>query len=294
MCSVQSHQSALASYRLYPDDKWKALSASSSPEIHRATCFTLPSSLCKSSLGNHFDWEDSWNEDYAKRPLLLDLFSGAGGSALGYYLAGFRILGVDIQPQPRFPFEFRQADAMTFPLDGFSAIHASPPCQAYSIMRNLPWLRKKEYPRLIDPIRQRLIDSGVPWVIENVMGAKLPGLWLCGQMFGLPFFRHRTFETNWLWLRPPHPKHNGTVRNGRTRGSRARDIMAVPTKKGLTEYFIRNGIQGVACNVGRAAGVNMARLAMGIDWMTRDELTQAIPPAYTEFIGRQFLRVLDL
>ena len=92
------------------------------------------------------------------RPVLLDLFSGAGGAAMGYHRAGFDVVGVDLVPQKHYPFEFHQADAMTYPLDGFDAIHASPPCQGYSTMRNLPWLRHKEYPMLIEPIHKRLIE----------------------------------------------------------------------------------------------------------------------------------------
>ena len=130
---------------------------------------------------------------------LLDLFCGAGGASKGYADAGFDdIVGVDNKPQPHYPFEFVLADAMTYPLEGFDAIHASPPCQGYSIMRNLPWLRDKVYPLLIEPTLERLAAAGVPYVIENVMGARyvLDGNWLCGGMFGLPFYRHRVFATN--------------------------------------------------------------------------------------------------
>lgn len=197
---------------------------------------------------------------------------------MGYYRAGFdEIVGVDIRPQPRYPFTFVQADAMTYPLDGFDAIHASPPCQGYSIMRNLPWLRHKEYPLLIEPMLERLVASGTPWMVENVMGAKLPAGWLCGGMFGLPFYRHRFFHTSFFWMQPGHPRHEFTVRNGRTMGARARDI-------------VHNGAQKLGANVGHAAGVSLAREAMGIPWMSREEITQAIPPAYTEYIGRQLIR----
>src|SRR3972149_1145020 len=126
-------------------------------------------------------------------PILLDLFAGAGGAAMGYHRAGFRVVGVDWKPQPHYPFEFILAAAMPFPRQGGDAIHASPPCQGYSIMRNLPWLRDKDYPLLIEPTRILLDKTEKPWVNENVMGAKLDGGWLCGQMFGLPVFRHRYF-----------------------------------------------------------------------------------------------------
>lgn len=251
------------------------------------------------------------------RPRLLDLFCGAGGAARGYQQAGFYVVGVDNKPQPRYVGdEFIQADAMTFPLDGFDAIHASPPCQGYSIMRNLPWLRDKEYPMLIEPMRERLKAAGVPWVIENVMGAKLPAGWLCGGMFGLPFYRHRAFESSFFWLQPAHPRHRGTVRNGRTLGARARDIVHSGFKdwvygpsedgRGLATWPGRraqragltvrdgtnNGAQRVGANVGHAAGVVLAREAMQIDWMSRDEITQAIPPAYALFVGRALLEHL--
>ena len=231
------------------------------------------------------------------RPRLLDLFCGAGGAAVGYYRAGFDVTGVDIKPQKHYPFEFVQADAMTYPLEGFDAIHASPPCQGYSIMRNLPWLRDKDYPMLIEPTRERLIASGLPWVIENVMGAQkkanMQAGWLCGQMFGIPVLRHRLFQTSFYWLQPAHMPHWGTVRSGRTLGSRARDIVTVervPLSGGL-ERNMRgkrakgNGAQAPAANVGHAAGFELAKIAMGIDWMKREELSQAIPPVMTEYIG---------
>lgn len=187
--------------------------------------------------------------------------------------------------RPHYPFTFVQADAMTYPLDGFDAIHASPPCQGYSIMRNLPWLRGYDYPLLIDPIRERLVDSGVPWVIENVMGAKLPAGWLCGTMFGLPFFRHRFFEVGgWFWMQPSHEKHNLIIRPARSLGSRARDVVATRA---------RNGAQRVGANVGHAAGVGLVREVMDCGWMSREEVTQAVPPIYTEFIGRQLLKAIQ-
>ena len=245
---------------------------------------------------------------------LLDLFCGAGGAAVGYHRAGFaEIVGVDIKPQPRYPFTFVLGDALEYVREHgreFDAIHASPPCQGYSIMRNLPWLRHKEYPRLIQPTADALNEVGVPWVIENVMGAKLASGWLCGHMFGLPFIRHRFFWTGgWFWLQPPHPPHRGTVRNGRMLGARARDIVmierqaveqktawniraGVQPRKGLEEHFASNAAQKTAANVGHAAGVQIAREVMGCLWMTREELTQAIPPAYTYFIGRQLLEAI--
>ena len=157
---------------------------------------------------------------------LLDLFCGAGGVAMGYSRAGFdEIVGVDNVHQPRYPFAFVQADALEYLAEHgheFDAIHASPPCQGYSIMHNLPWLRGRDYPLLILPTIEMLEALGKPYVVENVMGARhgsktlkkrgleshgLKAGWLCGGMFGLPFYRHRLFATNWMWLAPGHPKH---------------------------------------------------------------------------------------
>lgn len=193
------------------------------------------------------------------KPRLLDLFCGAGGAAMGYHRAGFDVVGVDIKPQKHYPFEFHQIDAMTLEpwwLQQFDAIHASPPCQHYSVMRHLPWLKDKEYWDSIPPTRKLLIAAGRPWVMENVTGAKLDANYLCGTMFGLPFFRHRLFETSFFWLAPTHPLHKEVMKLGRMFGNRAHETAA----------------------------------RMQIDWMTREERSQAIPPAYTEFIGRELMK----
>jgi DNA (cytosine-5)-methyltransferase 1 len=209
----------------------------------------------------------------------LDLFAGAGGCSVGYARAGFSVVGVDIQPQPRYPFEFHQADALDVLADaeflaGFDVIHASPPCQAYSAGKNI-WkgrLDDNRHPDLVDPIRGLLKTSGLPYIIENVVGAPLlaPSL-LCGDMFGLGVKRHRLFETSFFLMAPPpcrthHPDFFVSVFGG---GAKARK-----TGRG----FLKTNV------VHRQASE-----AMGIDWMTRDELSQAIPPAYTEFIGAQLL-----
>ena len=218
------------------------------------------------------------------RPRLLDLFCGAGGAAMGYHRAGFDVVGVDIRPQPRYPFTFVQADAMAFPLDGFDAIHASPPCQAYSRLRHLPWLKGREYPMLIEATRVRLLASDLPFVIENVEDAplmKASGLFglhgtvLCGQMFGLPLYRHRPFESNRVLATLNHPRHTkqGRGRRLNERRSQRTEILTI---------------------AGHSGGWSLAEqgAAMGIDWMTREELTQAIPPVYTEFVGEQLLQHL--
>ena len=190
---------------------------------------------------------------------LLDLFCGAGGAAKGYHDAGFEVVGVDNVAQPHYPYEFVLADAMTYPLDGFDVIHASPPCQGYSRMRHLPWIRGKKYPLLIEPTRRRLSATGVPWILENVMDANLPAGWLCGSMFGLPFYRHRSFETNWFWLQPGHPRHTITIHAGSMLGSRLRDTHSL----------------------------------MNLPWMNTKERNEAIPPAYTRYIGEQALRYME-
>lgn len=191
------------------------------------------------------------------KPKLLDLFCKAGGASMGYYRAGFDVTGVDIEPQPHYPFKFIQADAMTFDLAGYDVIHASPPCQGYSIMHNLPWLKDKVYPMLINPIRERLKESGAAWIIENVRGANLEAGWLCGTMFGMPFYRHRLFETSFFWLQPGHPKHEIVFRHGRM--------------------------------LGRRGDIAVKAIAEGMDWMNPQELSQSIPPVYTEFIGKHLI-----
>lgn len=208
---------------------------------------------------------------------LLDLFCGAGGAAMGYHRAGFdEIVGVDIKPQPRYPFKFIQADAMTFPLEGFDAVHASPPCQAFSDMKTM-WNAKK-HADLLTPTRERLRQWAGAYVIENVEGAPMNGsqMILCGSMFGLgagryQLRRHRLFEMGNFYTISPSCHHKypvigiygDHVRDRRRRGD-------VPMKIGLP----------------------LAKEAMGIDWMNFKELSQAIPPAYTEFIGRKLLERL--
>jgi hypothetical protein len=170
------------------------------------------------------------------RPKLLDLFSGAGGCARGYQLAGFHVTGVDNRPQPRYAGDaFILGDALAYCAehgDEYDAIHASPPCQGYSVMRHLPWLRDREYPLLIDPVRTLLRASEKPWVIENVMGAKLDAFYLCGLMFDLPFYRHRLFETSFFWFRPRHPRHRTVVQPGGRIGDRAHQIVFTTPHRG--------------------------------------------------------------
>lgn len=227
------------------------------------------------------------------KPRLLDLFCGAGGAGMGYHRAGFEVVGVDLSPQPRYPFEFHQADALEYPLDGFDAIHASPPCQYYSIMRNLPWLKDREYWDSIPPTKGRLAQATVPWVIENVAGAPLDGIMLCGQMFGLrqidgtPIYRHRLFEATFLMFAPGHPKHYETVVPGPHLGNRQTRMSGIPTASQWKSSGIDRSGTGPSTN-----RVTYGQ-AVGIDWMDRDGLSQAIPPAFTEYIGGYLLDVLQ-
>lgn len=197
------------------------------------------------------------------RPRLLDLFCGAGGAARGYHRAGFDVVGVDINPQPRYPFEFHQGDAMTFPLDGFDAIHASPPCPGYSRLRHLPWLKGREWPLLIPGTRDRVSASGVPWVIENVMDAPLDGPFLCGLMFGLPVYRHRRFESNAFMLAPGHPGHTVVIGHGRMVNDRRKGTLNAGSSAGAW------GNQRIITVAGGQFSKADGERALGIDWMTK-------------------------
>jgi len=207
------------------------------------------------------------------RPRLLDLFCCAGGAGTGYARAGFDVVGVDISPQPRYPFEFHQGDALEFLREHghkFDAVHASPPCQAYSETRKI---QNNSHPELIPPTRAALQRLGLPWVIENVPGSPLNNpVELCGAMFGLRTYRHRLFETSFPLTVPEHPAHDAPQAK-----------MGRPPKDG---DFIHV--------VGNFSGVEYAKAAMGIDWMNRNEMAQAIPPAYTEYLGWQLRAALML
>lgn len=204
---------------------------------------------------------------------LLDLFCCAGGAGMGYSRAGFEVVGVDIAAQPRYPFEFVQADAIEFVKEHgheFDAIHASPPCQAYT---NAQKIMRNDHPELLEPTRAALNATGLPWVIENVPGAPLiEPIELCGGMFGLRTYRHRLFESSHALTAPAHRTHTHKVTK-MGRPPRPDEFMHV---------------------VGNFSGVAQARKAMGIGWMVRDELREAIPPAYTEYIGKQLMKhVID-
>lgn len=205
------------------------------------------------------------------RPKLLDLFCGAGGCAVGYHRTGFDVVGVDIKPQPNYPFEFHKGDAIAFCLDhydGFDAIHASPPCKTHTKLKGFS---AKHHIDFVPQTKQLLRSLGLPYVIENVVGCPLKNpILLCGSMFGLRVRRHRLFQSN-IKLSQPTCQH-GTEPvvqvNGQPGGSSRRDPHL--PRHSLEEW----------------------KQAMGIDWMTSKEISQAIPPAYTEFIGRQLIEYL--
>jgi DNA (cytosine-5)-methyltransferase 1 len=211
------------------------------------------------------------------RPLLLDLFAGAGGAAMGYHRAGFDVVGVDIEPQPNYPFEFYQADALTFleTMDALTwdakAIHASPPCQHYNALAHGTNNNRHDYPALIEPTRELLRKTGLPYVIE------CPSKWplvdpirLCGESFDLGVIRHRYFESNTELEEPPHRKHRGRVA-GMRHG-----------------VWYEGPYVAVYGNGGGKGSLAQWQQAMGIDWIdTKKSMAEAIPPSYTEWIGRQ-------
>lgn len=209
---------------------------------------------------------------------MLDLFCKAGGCTKGYQQAGFYVVGVDIEPQPHYcGDEFIQADALTLDIDfmkQFDAIHASPPCQAYSFVSTFKHV-KDQHPDLIEPVREMLIKTGKPYVIENVTGAPLiDPVILCGLMFGLEVYRHRGFECSWFFMRPGHPQHKAkcTPLKRRTKHKEGEFLT-------VTGHF--------------AYPMKAVERAMGIDWMSRGEIPQAIPPAYTKFIGEQLIKEIE-
>jgi DNA (cytosine-5)-methyltransferase 1 len=224
------------------------------------------------------------------RPRLLDLFCGAGGAAMGYHRAGFDVVGVDIEPQPNYPYEFIQADALRTEEYGypsrvliaaeFDAIHASPPCQSFTAYRRTG--NVGYYPDLIDPTRRLLQATGLPWVMENVVCDLLidPVLY-CGTMLDPPLEiqRHRLFETNWDLEPPIWPCRHKL--NGRDRYPGGRSKQRTGKSTGLVRATIEIGSWDIP--------LRTQQQAMGIDWMTLEELSEAIPPAYTEFIGAQLL-----
>lgn len=208
---------------------------------------------------------------------LLDLCCCAGGASMGYHRAGFTVKGVDIDPQPNYPFEFVQTDCFEYLADHyqeFDAIHASVPCQKYSVTGNM--YDNSHYPDLIAPMRNALIATGKPYIMENVPGSPMQNyIYLDGTMFPetLRVIRMRYFEGNILLLQPPRGKKLGYT-SGRGKSYSSFDDGYYITVAGHNFRF-RDGC-----------------VAMDIDWMTRNELCEAIPPVFTEFLGRQMMTYL--
>lgn len=235
------------------------------------------------------------------RQFLLELYSGAAGAGMGYENAGFTVVSVDIEPQPRCPFPFLQADALKvldmlicgevlpFSMDGvhathrlgledFVGIHTSPPCQGYSRMSNCRPGLAETYPKLVDPTRDRLIEAGLPYVIENVVGAPLiDPITLCGTMFGYELYRHRLFEASF-------PVHAPVMQPGCSDDVPPHPECGWPHVMPASKagHWKPGTVMSVA---GHFSPVQKGRQVMGINWMNRDEMAEAVPPFYTEYIG---------
>ena len=206
---------------------------------------------------------------------MLDLYCGGGGASFGYVNAGWDVVGVDLYPQPKYPYEFHQCDAIEFAKENyqyFDAIHASPPCQFHSLAAMQHRISGKSYADLIPETRSILISIGLPYIIENVPGAPLIDPYLfCGTMFNIRTYRHRLFETNFKLNIPPHGVH--ICPNAK---------MGRPVKDG---EFIQY--------VGHFPGVKFVQEMTGLYWLGQKELAQSIPPQYTQLIGDQLLKILS-
>lgn len=202
---------------------------------------------------------------------LLDLYCCQGVCGYGFEQAGFDVTGVDIEPQPKHPSKFIQADAVEYLLSRgheYDYIHASPPCQEHSTASMQFRILGKSYPDLIAATRAALISVGKPWDIENVPNAPLNNpVTLCGTMFGLPFYRHRLFETSWGLNQPLHMVH--VAKNAK---------MGRAVKPGEFIQF-----------VGHFSGVQYVRDLLGVQWADQYGLAQCVPPQYTKFIGEKYL-----
>jgi DNA (cytosine-5)-methyltransferase 1 len=190
---------------------------------------------------------------------------------MGYHRAGFDVVGVDINDQPDYPFPFVKADALNPPMDlsRFDLIHASPPCQAWTAYKRRP-AHVEPSPKLVEPVRAMLKASGVPYVIENVPGAPVEGFTLCGSSFGLDVRRHRIFETWPLILMTPPCEHGWQARR-----------FAQATNRENLRRTVEVGVWRIP--------IETQRRAMGVDWLPRESLSEAIPPAYTEWIGKRIM-----
>lgn len=215
---------------------------------------------------------------------ILDLFCKAGGAGRGYANAGFDVIGVDVEPQPRYPYEFMQASAFDILADlpfvrTFDAIHASPVCKVHTSLKAFSAAHHEDQ---IPQTRAMLKDTGLPYIIENVVGAPLnDAVTLCGSMFGLGVRRHRLFEFGHWKTEQPACRH--------AEQDTASPRYPVKRYHSGQPKIVMSPVIGV---FGRGQGlgpgeVDLWRRAMGIDWMTRDELAQAIPPAYTAWLGER-------
>jgi DNA (cytosine-5)-methyltransferase 1 len=215
------------------------------------------------------------------KPKLLDLFCCAGGAGVGYKRAGFDVVGVDISPQPNYPLTFLQADALGLDpefLKSFDVIHASPPCQSYSDLAKRNG-NGHEWPRLIEPVRKMLQATRLPYVIENVQGAPLiDPVILCGTMFPkLRVIRHRLFESNVQLVAPEHRPH---------------PLVFTHDKRKAHYGKLDQDTAFVQVTGGGNCSIANAREAMGISWMTKGEINESIPPAYTQYLGKQLISYL--
>lgn len=222
----------------------------------------------------------------SRQPLLLDLYCGAGGAGHGYALAGFQVVGVDLYPQPRYPYQFIQADAIEYLRHHwarFDVIHASPPCKVHT---SLKAFSAPHHTNMITPTRNLLATIDRPWVMENVPGAPLVDpVTLCGSSFGLGVRRHRLFESNRPLTAPPCDHRGQAAASPGYPVKRYHSGGPVVTMSPVIGVFGRG--QGLG-----PGEVDLWRRAMGIDWMSRDEMREAIPPAYSAHIGRQLLQMI--
>ncbi|MFC7607233.1 DNA cytosine methyltransferase [Streptosporangium amethystogenes subsp. fukuiense] len=218
----------------------------------------------------------------SREPMIIDAFCGAGGAAMGYHRAGWRVVGVDLAPQPDYPFDFHQGDAVAFIRENgyrFDAIHASPPCQRHcALTAGTNQDRADRYPDLIAPTRDAIEQTGRPYVMEQPQG-RAPirrDITLCGEMYKIGVLRHRHFELGgWATTRPVHRPHRGRVRGWRHGQYHDGPYLAV---------YGEGGGKG---------SVAEWQEAMGIDWTAdRKAIAEAIPPAYTQWIGERFIRAV--
>lgn len=226
-----------------------------------------------------------------KKPVLVDLCCGAGGASMGYAAAGFEVMGVDIAEQKRYPYEYLpgvdvlKVEDLNEEFPQADIFHASPPCQIHSISTKRYRNQGKAYHDVLTPLRQKLLKTGKPFIIENVPGAPMrKDLVLCGEMFGLKVIRHRLFEIEGITvLQPPHQKHKGYATGIKDRFGYKAPVAEVVSLASKDLYYY------TVCGHGRRERDRLEnwRAAMGIFHMSRRELSQAIPSLYTEYIGRQ-------